>query len=498
MNAGMQSNGEIKSRAIKSLKWTALSQLAQVSIPSLVMLILARLLTPEDFGVVGVAMIAIGFAQIFQDFGLGKTLIQREERIEESANIVFWSNLAFGLVIYLVLFLVAPQISVFFHDSRVSNVLRILCIQIILTSLTTVHFSLLQREFEFKRLFAVRLFPSITPVFVSLPLALMGQGVWALVWGTLAGSLVQVVLVWRMSQWRPSRTLNLELAKEIYGFGMWVFSEMLLGWLIVWGDSIVLGHFLGVDELGVYRVGFTFIAFIFSLAFSPIIPIAYSAFSRLQTNKEDLRLSFLKMVRLIALISLPLGVASALLAEPASILIFGQKWTGVEIVISIIGLKLGMDYLVSINPEIYRAIGRPEANSKLLLVNIAYYIPVYIFAAPHGLFIFCLARFAVAAISLVIHFYMANKILHVPFIYIKDCVKSPLLASVGMGLFIFFGTNLIHPTFLGIEGFLKLGIILSGGFLVYFALLWRMDWYILSYFFDIIKSASNIQYLNKK
>jgi PST family polysaccharide transporter len=498
MNAGIQSNGEIKSRAIKSLKWSALSQLAQVSIPSLVMLILARLLTPEDFGVVGVAMIAIGFAQIFQDFGLGKTLIQREERIEESANIVFWSNLAFGLVIYLVLFLVAPQISVFFHDSRVSNVLRILCIQIILTSLTTVHFSLLQREFEFKRIFAVRLFPSITPVIVSLPLALMGQGVWALVWGTLAGSLVQVVLVWRMSQWRPSLTLNLELAKEIYGFGIWVFSEMLLGWLIVWGDSIVLGHFLGVDELGVYRVGFTFIAFIFSLAFSPIIPIAYSAFSRLQTNKEDLRLSFLKMVRLIALISLPLGVALASLAEPVSILIFGHKWMGVEIVIAIIGLKLGMDYLVSINPEIYRATGRPEANTKLLLVNIAYYIPVYILAAPHGLFAFCLARFAVAAISLVIHFYIANKILEVPFMYIKDCIKSPLLASAGMGLFLFYAKYLIHPTPSGIEGFLELGIILSGGFMVYFAMLWRMDSYILSYFIGIVKSASNIQYLNTK
>jgi O-antigen/teichoic acid export membrane protein len=492
MNAKTQSNMDIKAQAVKSLKWTVFSQIAQISIPSIVMLILARLLTPEDFGVVGVAMIAIGFAQIFQDFGLGKALIQREGQIEESANIVFWSNLGFSIVIYLILFLLSPQISVFFHDPRASNILRVLCIQIILTSLTTVHFSLLQRDFQFKSLFAVRLAPSVIPAVISLPLALIGQGVWALVWGALAGSLAQAILVWRISEWRPTQIFNLKLAREIYGFGIWVFSEMMLSWLIVWGDSIVLGHFLGVDELGVYRVGFTFITLIFSMAFSPIIPIAYSTFSRLQTNEEDLRKSFLKIVKLMALISLPLGVGLALLAKPVSILIFGQMWKGIEIVIAIIGLKLGMDYLVGINPEIYRATGRPDANTKILFANILYYIPIYIFAAPYGLMVFCLARFGVAAISLIIHFFIANKVMKVPFSYIVDCVKSPILASSGMGLFFLIAEYSVQPVYSDIGGFLKLGLILLGGCVIYFAVLWIIDRNLLNNFINIIKSAVKI------
>lgn len=486
----METNREIKVKAIKSLKWTALSEIAQRAIPSIIMLVLARLLTPDDFGVVGVAMIAIGFAQIFQDFGLGKALIQREGNIAESANIVFWFNLTLGILMYLALFALAPKLGGFFHDDRVIDVLRILCIQIIFTSLTTVHLSLLQREFKFKHLFVVRLAPSIIPAIISLPLALMGMGVWALVWGALSGSIVQALVVWKISKWRPSLTMDFKLAKDIFGFGIWVFFEMLLGWLIVWGDSIVLGHFMGVDELGVYRVGFTFVILIFGLIFSPILPVAYASFSRLQTDRDDLKCSFLKIVKLMGLISLPLGIALALLAEPVSMLIFGQKWVGIEIVIAIIGLKLGMDYLVGINPEIYRAIGRPDANTKLLFINILYYLPAYIFAAPHGLLVFCLARLGVAAISLVFHFYLANKIIGVPFTYIRDCITSPLIGCIGMGLFILGMKILIQP-FQGLLGVAELAFILLGGLTIYVIILSRIDANIVICFINIAKRAIN-------
>ena len=137
-------------------------------------------------------MIAIGLAQIFQDFGLGKTLIQRETEVDESANIVFWTNLALSVFLYLLLLVSAPLISMFFHDERVTNVLRVLCFQIILISLITAHQALFQRDFQFKQLFFIRLFSSIVPALISIPMALTGYGIWALVFGALAGALAQV------------------------------------------------------------------------------------------------------------------------------------------------------------------------------------------------------------------------------------------------------------------------------------------------------------------
>ena len=479
---------EIKNHAIKSVKWTALTEIALRSIPPLVMLILARLLTPDDFGVVGVAMIAIGFAQIFQDFGLGKALIQREDRINESANIVFWSNITFGILVYLILFASAPLIADFFHDSKVVDVLRVLCLQIVLTSFTTVHLALLQREFKFKQLFVVRLAPSIIPGIVSIPLALMGQGVWALVWGSLAGSTIQVILFWRVSDWRPAFSFDTALAREVLGFGSWVALEMFLGWLIMWGDSIILGHFLGVGNLGIYRVGTTVIILIFSLFFSPLISVAYSSFSRLQSNIEDFGASFLKITRLVATVSLPLGVGLALTAHPISSLIFGQKWQGIEIVILIIGLKYGMDYLVGMNPEIYRAMGRPDANVKLLMANASYYIPVFVLAAPHGLLVFCLACLAVDAVSLLLHFFVANKLLQVPFTYLGSCIKSPLLASLVMGTLLYGIVNLIGP-FQSWEGLLKLIAVIIAGGISYLIVLRLVDNDLLMQFFNLLREV---------
>jgi len=488
MNENGLTDSDVKNRAIKSVKWTALTEVILRSVPPLVMLVLARILTPEDFGVVSVAMIAIGFAQIFQDFGLGKALIQREDKINESANVVFWSNVIFGFLIYILIFLFASPIAIFFHETRVASVLQILCLQIVFNSFTTVHLSLLQRQFKFKQLFYVRLAPSLIPGIVSIPLALIGQGVWALVWGSLAGSFVQTLLFWLVSAWRPAFRFDSALAKEMLGFGSWVVLEMFLGWLIMWGDSIILGRFLGMENLGIYRVGVTFLTLVFGLLFNPVIPVAYSSFSRLQCDLENLKTSFLQMNRLVAIVSLPLGFGLAFTAHPVSSVLLGQKWQGIEIVILILGLKLGMDYLVGINPEVYRAVGRPDANVKLLAANIIYYLPVYVLAAPHGLLVFCLARFAVAAISLVLHFLVANRLLRLPFTYLGGCVKLPLLASIAMS-FLLYGLVRLAVPFQGWEGWLKLiALIVSGG-ASYLLVLRLLDKDTLGQFFTLIKAA---------
>ena len=429
---------DIKKSAIKSVKWTALGEIASRSVQPIVTLILARILSPADFGVVGVAMIAIGLAQIFQDFGLGKTLIQRETEVEKSANIVFWTNLTFSILIYLVIFLTAPLISIFFHEPKVIDVLRVLCFQIILFSLITVHQALFQRNFQFKQLFFIRLFSSAVPGFISIPLALYGFGVWALVFGTLIGAVVQVLLFWKFSKWRPQLSCDFQLAKQLFGFSAWVVSEAFLGWIIMCGDSIVLGHFLGVKELGIYRTGVIFLTLIFGIFFNPILPIAYSAFSRLQANQVELKQAFLKMTKIIASVALPLGVGIAVLSQPVSLIIFGQKWQGIEIVIAFIGIKDAVAWLVGINPDVYRAAGRPDINSKVHIIQLIWFLTAYILAAPYGLFVFCIARLTVAIISMFLHMYISKKLLNIGWILFLKNINTVLTSTLISVLSIYF------------------------------------------------------------
>ena len=464
----------IKSQAIKSIKWTALSEIVSRSIQPVLTLILARLLTPADFGVVGVAMIAIGLAQIFQDFGLGKVLIQRETEVDKSANIIFLTNLTLSVFLYLILFITAPLISKFFHEPKVIDVLRVLCLQIVLFSLISVHQALLQRNFRFKQLFYIRLFSAIVPGLASIPLALSGYGVWALVFGTLAGGIIQVLLFWRASPWRPRFSYNLQLARQLFGFGSWVAAEAFLLWVIGWGDSIVLGHFIGLKELGVYRVGTTFLMFAFGIFFNPLIPIAYSSFSRLQSKHEELKQTFLKTIRIIASISLPMGALLISLSSAISSVIFGQKWQGIGLVIGVIGLMYGIGWIWGLNHELYRAIGRPDVNTKLTVILIFYYLPVYILVAPYGLFVFCLARFALGVTSILFYLYFTDRVLYLPFTYLWKPVKSPLIATLSMVIVVRLATNLTGE-FQGLEGWFKMfGIIAVGGIIYIFAL-WLLE-----------------------
>jgi O-antigen/teichoic acid export membrane protein len=316
----------------------------------------------------------------------------------------------------------------------------------------------------------------------------MGHGVWALVWGTLAAGTIQVILFWHLSNWRPDFNFDVPLARQLFGFGVWVTLEALLGWLIVWGDSIVLGHFLGVSELGVYRVGTTFVILAFGIFFDPLRSVAYSSFSRLQSDNAELKRSFLKITKILSAISLPIGFGLALIAYPISSLIFGNKWEGIEIVIAIIGIMYAVGWVVGINPEVYRAAGRPDANVKLLVANAIYFIPVYVLAAPYGLLVFCIARLGVSVVSLLLHFYVANKILKLPFTYLKSYVKSPLIASFVMGALLYGMVNLFD-IFEGWQGWLKLIIVITSGVISYLGALWLIDRDLLTQFFRLLREA---------
>lgn len=169
------------------------------------------------------------------------------------------------------------------------------------------------------------------------------------------------------------------------------------------GDSIALGYFLGVKELGIYRLGVTLTMYIFGLVFNPILPVAYSTFSRLQSQPLNLKHYLLRLTRLIAFVSLPMGAIVVVLASSLTTIVFGEKWTGLETVIAILAVKESIGWLVGISPEIYRAMGRPDVNTKMLIATAAYYIPAYILFASNGLLAFTFARLGLALVGMCLH-----------------------------------------------------------------------------------------------
>jgi O-antigen/teichoic acid export membrane protein len=392
----------------QALKWSIAGELASRAIQPLVFIILARLLNPEDYGVVAAAIMVISFTQIFWEAGLSKALIQRQAEIGEASNVAFWINLTGGALIALIVFVCADLIALkLFQDARVGNVLRVMTAQIFLGALGSVHNALLQKDMKFNRLFWVRISTVAVPGLFSIPLAWYGFSYWSLVIGTLVGQVAQVIVLWTICKWRPHFTFHRAVAKELGRFGFWVGLSGLLAWFYLWVDSLFIGAYLGTHQLGLYRTGSQFVVMIYGLLFTPLLPVLYSHFSFMQGDRERLKNAFVKVIRITTFVAIPLAFMLYALATPISEIVFGEKWIGIELIIAVMALMQGFSWVVGANGEVYRAIGKPSYETIVSSITLFVYLPAYFVSIQYGFEIFIWTRFFLALVALAFHLYFA-------------------------------------------------------------------------------------------
>lgn len=457
------------------MKWSVLTELVSRTISPLTFVILARILTPQDFGVLAIAQIAISFCSLFWDAGLQKALIQTREPLEQAASVVFWINLALGVFIYALLFAAAPFLAVFFDSPAACNVLQVLGLQIIIGALSTVQQGLFLRDLDFKLLFWARLATAAIPAFISIPLAYFGYGIWALVASSLVAAFINLLILWKCSPWRPQFCFDTGIARKMTSFGSWIVSDSLIGWFISEGDAVVVGRFLGVRDLGLYRTGRNMIDILFGLTLNPIYPILYPAFSALHGDKEALRSFLYKANRLIMALTLPIGTGLMCIASPLVAVVLGEKWQGIEVVLSIMSLQMALGWLVGANPEIYRSVGRPDVQTKIGLICIPLYLLVYLMAAPLGLTAFVFARLGLTILVLPVHVWMAVKILDLSYLYLWETGKPMILSTTFMVLTlsgIKWGLEMTHmtrPPIVDLVAFIIIGVV------IYIGSLWVLD-----------------------
>jgi O-antigen/teichoic acid export membrane protein len=427
----------------KALKWSFLSELASKTIQPVVFIVLARLLTPEDFGVMAAALMIIGFSQIFWEAGMGKALIQRQKNIEDAANCAFWVNIALACIIATIFFFIArPVAEVFFQDDRVTGVLKVMTLQILLGAIGSVHTAFLQKNMLFHKLFWVRLATVTLPGLASIPLALGGMGYWALVAGTIVGQTTQVIMLWRMSRWRPVRSFNITVAKEMCNFGAWVAASGLLAWFYLWADSLIVGKYLGTHELGLYRTGNQFAMMIYAFLFAPIVPVLYSHLSKMNQDKERLRKAFEKVLKVLTLVAIPTAFIMFSLSEPIERVIFGEKWQGIGFVIGVMALMHGVSWIVGMNGEVYRAAGKPSYETIVTASTLIVYIGAYLYSIQKGFEFFVWIRLVLAIGAVVLHFMVLRRLLSISFLPIILYLASILVITSMVVLSVYYFVNL--------------------------------------------------------
>lgn len=319
----------LKKEAIKGAKWTSYSTAVSTTFQFFQLAILARFLPPDDFGVIAIIMVILGFAQIYADAGVSNAIIYHQNTTKEQLSSLYWLNIFSGFFVFLLLFLSEPVIYIIFKQPKVSEVLPLISIIFIIIPMGQQFQVLLQKELEFKSLSIIEMISISLGTSVVIVSSFMNQGIYSVIWGQLITTFTKTILLiflgWK--RWTPTLHFKKYDLQGYLGFGLYQMGEKSINYLNSRFDQIIIGALLGVQALGYYNLAF-------NLAIQPVSKInpiitrvAFPIFSKIKNDNEKLKNGYLLVLKIIAFINFPLLFGLAVAAPLLVPLLFGDKWS---------------------------------------------------------------------------------------------------------------------------------------------------------------------------
>ena len=368
--------------------WNAVGLIFDNGLSILVKLILARLLLPEHFGIIGFAAIFIGMVEVFSDLGMSAALIQRkDEKLEPiDYDTAFWAGLVWGLFLFAVLsFIVSPLAADFFNESMLTSVIPVLSIVLLLKPLWAVHVINITRELDFKRIVIPRNTSKVIAAVIAIIMALTGFGVWSLVFQSVISELLLVFIYVFVSPWRPRMRFSKTSFKNIFGFGIYTTGTHIFNYLTGNVDYLLIGRLLGASSLGVYTLGYTVTYVVRAKIMNVINKVFYPVYSKVQDDLATVKRYYFKVIKYNCIVIYPMMVGIILLAEPAVLIGLGEKWREAIIPMQLMAAAGLVHLLTSSNTVLLRGIGKPKiefifsiiktlgVNVPLVVLGVIYY-----------------------------------------------------------------------------------------------------------------------------
>lgn len=375
------SEKDINSKVVKATKWSTATEIAAKLVTPITSMVLARLLTPDAFGVVTTLTMIVTFAELFTDAGFQKYLIQHEfsdtEDCEQSTTVAFWSNLAMSLFLWGLISIFADPLAVMVGNPGLGHVLIVACVSIPLAAFSSIQMALYKRDFDFKTLFKVKMISVVIPLVVTIPLAYWLRSYWALVIGTITVNLVNAILLTAYSRWKPRLYYSFAKLKEMLSFTIWTVIEQVSIWLTGYVDVFIVGMMLSQYYLGLYKTSSTLVGQIMGLIVASITPVLFSGLSRHQNNEKEFQQLFFRFQKIIGLLVIPMGVGIFIFSDFVTVLILGEQWVEASGFIGLWALTSALTIIWSnFSAEVYRAMGRPKLSVLAQWLHMVALIPV--------------------------------------------------------------------------------------------------------------------------
>ncbi len=454
----------LREKAINGVMWSATQTWGVRLISFVVMVALARLVAPEAFGLVAYATVFISFAQIFVDQGFSDAIVQFAQLSREHLDTAFWISVLMGGLLTIVSVFTSDAIAGLFREPQLGPVLRWLSPIFFLSAMSSVQQAILRRRLAFKVLTIRSLAANLVSGVIAVIMAFKGYGVWSLVAKLLVSALVNAVMLWQVSDWRPGFRMSISRFRELFVFGINIVGGNFVDFLSVHSDDFLIGYFLGPVALGFYTLAYNLLIVTTDLLISVPNAVAFPVLSSIQADSAGLKRAFDQVIRLQSIVAFPIFLGLAALSSEVIIQLYGAQWIAsipVLQLLMLIGIVRSATYIYS---SVFRAAGKPSWRFGILALTAAMNVIGFVIVVRLGIVAVAASYVIVSYLLMPIYILMIRNLTGISIRshlhqYGPTAVGSLVMLSVVLAFKLIIGEQVILP--------IRLSILVLTGALTY-------------------------------
>jgi PST family polysaccharide transporter len=421
-------------KVVRAMRWSLAGRQVQQAATLIITAVLAKLLTPEDFGLIAMVTVLSGLAMLISDTGFSAAIIQNQRMTQEHYSTVFWVNAGMGTAVALAFYFAAPLVADFYQAPRLVAITQVLASTFFLAATITVPQALLRKAMRFKALSIIDTLSYLLAGVIVIVLALQGVGVWVLVIQVILQQIFKCLAIWLACRWHPQFLFSTVAFREVFSFSSNILGLKFLYYLSNNMDYLLIGRFLGAEALGYYTLAYRIMFIPIRSICHEINKVLFPAFSQIQQDKQRVIRAFLRTIKSVALIVMPMLLGIWCIAPEFVAVAFGEQWLPAVPILQILCIAGIFQAIPSASGMIFQSQGRPGLELLLNIVRVLLLFCVLMSSVAYGLVVFTSALTVFSALWIVVLFVCLKRLIDLSALQVLRSLLQPVLLSVLMAL----------------------------------------------------------------
>lgn len=439
--------GSIKQKTAEGLKWSAIERFSSQGISFVISIIIARILSPSDYGIIGMISIFFGISGVFIGAGFGVALIQKKDRTDVDLSTVFYYNIVASLFVYCILFISAPYIANFYNTPILNLIVRVVSLNMVIGAFGSIQSTKLNIAINFKAQSKISIISLVITGTIGITLAYSGFGVWALIFQGLASSIITTGLLWYFIHWKPQWIFSRSSFKELFAFGSKIMLTELLDTIFNNIYQVIIGKKFSSADLGFYTRAIGLVQFPSSNITAIIQRVTFPVLCEMQDDTIRLGNNYRKLLKMAAFVIFPSMMFLCALAEPIIKILLTDKWLPAVPLLQVLCFSYMFYPIHAINLNLLAVKGRSDLRLRIEIINKVLITTVLFATAPFGVLVMCYGTILTSVISIFINTYYTGIIAQIGFFSQLKDLSPILILSLATGIVAYIPSLFLKESF---------------------------------------------------